>query len=169
MLIRAKSKLGGKIPSPPATPTPEAKIPGAFPVKAPKLDHLKYSIPQKSEPAPRNLSCADDNSRKSSASNKPGEASWENTANQTQNAGWDDNNNQKQNQRDQWGANTTWDGQGDDKGKKRASVSSAKTVDAEDGHFDLSQDTEPPFPPTPVTTESWEEKKESPAVPKSGW
>lgn len=93
--MRAKSALGGKVPSPPATPAPstdssEANAPVA--VDAPKYGYLKYSLP------PLRPNLVDSVRKGSKAPGKGKDSSW-GEQNNNRGDGWDNSetNNAKNN------------------------------------------------------------------------
>lgn len=115
--MRAKSALGGKVPSPPPTPAGSARgseVNAPIAIDAPKYAYLKYSLP----PLRPNLA----NSRKrppseAKSEQKQGQASsgkennsgWDTSNNNNGGGGWDDTPNNNATAQGGWGA-SGWDG-----------------------------------------------------------
>lgn len=115
MLMRAKSALGGKVPSPPATPalstdSSEAKVPVA--VDAPKYSFLKYSLP----PLRPNLV---NSARKPSSTGSKDSGGWDNQNNNGGNS-WDNNETNNTKGNDWNGGGGGWDGASAAKGKSHS-------------------------------------------------
>lgn len=114
MLLRAKSALGGKVPSPPATPLSmvnDSEANARIAVDAPKRPYLKYTLPAL---RPNNTNSANKPLDAAKSEPKAGNAGKENktdwgSQNGDNGVGWNDDGN-KNTKKVDWGANGTWDG-----------------------------------------------------------
>lgn len=134
MLIRAKGALGGKVPSPPATPSTSAQgseTGAPVAIGAPKQSYLKYSLPPF---RPHNASDGKHISSRATSEQKAAETDW--------NAPVNTNKNNVLNNVD-WSATGTWDG-----------PAGAKVRQAS-GSQQVRQSPQPGAPQSPFAGVSW--------------
>lgn len=118
MLMRAKSALGGKVPSPPSTPVPTAGSDELVPVTvpAPSYPYLKYNLPPlRPMTANSNRKASDQTKSDQGLQNKENNARWDTTNNNATNNnsgdGWG-NTNGNGNGNQNWGGNANWNSDG---------------------------------------------------------
>ena len=143
MLMRAKSALGGKVPSPPLVPSiPLAGSDMSLPVAvdAPSYSYLKYSLPPL---RPSNVKSDRPSPAGSVSSGRQGSAGKENAQQGQQNSG---NWNASVNNNNDWGTQAP-NGQGAAQTRQDSRTTGAGAA-AEGGSWDLDNDV-PPEPPVP--------------------
>lgn len=158
MLIRAKGALGGKVPSPPATPsTPasgsEVSLPVA--VDAPKYNYLKYSLPP-SRPSILKKNSPAGSVASSNKENNAAQASqdWGATTGGGNNGG------------DSWGNQSQQSG---GNGSNQDSWQAGSRGSAQDGQSKPSGIPKPPTPPPPPPAPGWDAHINRPAASNDNW